>query len=127
MKNSDKRVGNDVKAAGNAKYSDKMDFKHQVDASLDGKLQRGLSIYVGKTPNLLQKCGLDDLVMLINQAHLKNITAEKDINAHKHGLTREQVKQLPNELKHPVMIYDSISEKNKENSICVVTSLKDDE
>ena len=127
VKNSDKRVGNDVKAAGNAKYSDKMDFKHQVDASLDGKLQRGLSIYVGKTPNLLQKCGLDDLVMLINQAHLKNITAEKDINAHKHGLTREQVKQLPNELKHPVMIYDSISEKNKENSICVVTSLKDDE
>ena len=127
VKNADKRVGNDVKAAGNAKYSDKMDFKHQVDASLDGKLQRGLSIYVGKTPNLLQKCGLDDLVMLINQAHLKNITSEKDINAHKHGLTREQVKQLPNELKHPIMIYDSISEKNKENSICVVTSLKDDE
>lgn len=124
VKNADKRVGNDVKAAGNAKYSDKMDFKHQVDASLDGKLQRGLSIYVGKTPNLLQKCGLDDLVMLINQAHLKNITAEKDSDNHKHGLTREQIKQLPNELKHPVMVYDSISDTNK-NCICVVTSLKD--
>ncbi len=124
VKKADKRVGNDVKAAGNAKYSDKMDFKHQVDASLDGKLQRGLSIYVGKTPNLLQKCGLDDLVMLINQAHLKNITAEKDSDNHKHGLTREQIKQLPNELKHPIMVYDSISDTNK-NCICVVTSLKD--
>lgn len=124
VKKADKRVGNDVKATGNAKYSDKMDFKHQVDASLDGKLQRGLSIYVGKTPNLLQKCGLDDLVMLINQAHLKNITAEKDSDNHKHGLTREQIKQLPNELKHPIMVYDSISDTNK-NCICVVTSLKD--
>ena len=106
------------------------DFKHQVDAVLDKeapeKLKSGLSVYVGKTTKLLRKAGLDDLPMLMNQGHLRDINHEKTPdNIHYHGLDIETIKQLPLQLKEPVMIYDSISPHKKENTVCVVTSLTD--
>ncbi len=102
-----------------------LDFKQQVDMALDGTLKSGFSVYAGKTPNLLQKCGLEDLPMLINQGHLQDINHEKSPdNIHYHGINRDIIKQIPELIKNPVMIYDSISE-NKENSVCIVTSKTD--
>lgn len=111
---------------GPIKYSVKFGFVNQVDATLDNTLKRGYSVYVGKAPNLIVKCGFDpDLPMLMNPSHLKDINHPKDPkNIHWHGLNREQIKQIPNEIKNPVMIFDSIS-VDKENAVCVVTKLKD--
>ncbi len=114
---------------GEIKYNVKMDFKHQVDDALDGKLKRGYSVYVGNTPNLLHKCGLDEnLPMLMHQGHLRNMNSPKsEDNIHFHGLSRDIIKQIPEQLKHPVMIYDSISPEGKENTVCVLTSLLDED
>ena len=74
--------------SGELKFSVSMDFKHQVDAALDGKLQSGYSVYAGNTPKLLQKCGLKNLPMLMHQGHLRAINAPKSQdNIHLHGLS----------------------------------------
>ncbi len=119
--------GKEIKTNSEGKnYTEGVDFNKQVDMALDKTMPRSHSVYIGKTPNLLQKAGLSDLPMLISQSHMRDINHIKDKrNIHWHGLSREIIKQIPKQLKEPVMIYDSISQDNKENAICVVTSLKD--
>lgn len=121
LRESEEREG-----TGEVSYSVEYSFNKQVDDALSGKMERGYSVYVGKTPNLLTKAGLPaDLPMLINQGHLRDINAPKDPNnRHLHGIDKDIIKQLPSLLKNPVMIYDSISEDNKENSVCVLTNKK---
>ncbi len=109
----------------NVKYatSDDYTINKQVDDAVSGKMARGYSVFVGKTPNLLEKAGLEQRPMLINQAHLRDIVHEKtNDNAHYHGIDINIIKQLPKLLKNPVAIYDSISNDNRNNSICVVTN-----
>ena len=112
-------------AKENVKYAtgDDYTFNKQVDDAVSGKMARGYSVFVGKTPNLLEKAGLEQRPMLINQAHLRDIVHEKtNDNAHYHGIDINIIKQLPKLLKNPVAIYDSISNDNRNNSICVVTN-----
>lgn len=74
------------------------------------------------------KAGLKQAPMLINQSHLRDINHEKSAeNRHFHGIDESIIVQLPNLIKNPVAIYDSISEDNKENSICVLTNKTDKE
>ena len=112
-------------AKENVKYAtgDDYTFNKQVDDAVSGKMARGYSVFVGKTPNLLEKAGLEQRPMLINQAHLRDIVHEKtNDNAHYHGIDINIIKQLSKLLKNPVAIYDSISNDNRNNSICVVTN-----
>ncbi len=106
------------------RFSKEYTFNKQVDDALGNRIQRGYSVYVGKLPNLLAKCGLDpELPMLMQPSHIRDINHERDINnRHWHGIDKELIKQIPKMLKNPVMIYDSISEINKENSVCILTS-----
>lgn len=121
--------GAEVRSDGETVYSAEFSFSKQVEDALSGKMKRGYSVYVGKTPNLLTKAGLPaDLPMLINQGHLRDINAPKDPNnRHLHGIDKDTIKQLPSLLKNPVMIYDSISEDNKENTVCVLTNKKNED
>jgi hypothetical protein len=121
--------GAEARDSGETVYSAEFSFSKQVEDALSGKMKRGYSVYVGKTPNLLTKAGLPaDLPMLINQGHLRNINAPKDPNnRHLHGIDKDTIKQLPSLLKNPVMIYDSISEDNKENTVCVLTNKKNED
>ena len=47
--------------------------------------------------------------MLYTQKHLKDAVAQRDDNKHRHGLSVEQIKTIPEKLINPIMIYDSFS------------------
>lgn len=101
-------------------------FAKQVHDALNGTMERGFSVFAGRTPNLLIKAGLKQAPMLMNQSHLRDINHEKsDENRHFHGIDEDVIVQVPNLIKKPVAIYDSISEDNKENSICVLANKTD--
>ena len=119
-----KKAENGKQSGNGVMFDATYDFKHQVEDALGRKMKSGLSVYVGRTPNLLAKCGLSpDLPMLMNQSHMRDANHEKDANnPHYHGIDKDIIKQLPELLKNPVMIYDSISSDNWENSVCVVTN-----
>ncbi len=114
---------------GKVKYSLKKHFNQQVDEALDKTLKRGYRVYVGKTSSWLAKCGFNpEIPLLMNPSHIRDINHEKSPdNIHYHGLKPELIKQIPNELQNPVMIYDSITPEvvERENAVCVVTKLKD--
>ncbi len=118
MKNSD------VEYEGGVKFSKTYSFNKQVDDALDNEIPRGYSVYVGKLPKLLEKCGLNpELPMLMHPSHIRDINHEQsEDNIHYHGIPDTLIKQIPEMLKQPAMIYDSISEDNSENSVCVLTT-----
>lgn len=62
--------------------------------------------------------------MLYTQKHLKRAIKAKTDKEHTHGLSVEQIKQLPELIKEPLMVLDSLSNKN---SIVIVTSETDSE
>ena len=101
-------------------------YAKQLHDALNGKMRQGYHVYIGKTPNLLIKAGLDDGVMLMTQGHLRDINHEKVRGINKyHGISEQILVQLPELLKKPVMIYDSVSADNKSGTICVVTNKVD--
>lgn len=105
-------------------YSASVPFNKQVDMVLSPDSRYNKYVYVGKTSNLLQKIGFDDLPILMTAGHIRAINTPKEKNkpgeSRFHGLEKDQIKHIPHMLKNPVMIYDSISE-DYENTVCVVT------
>ena len=62
------------------------------------------------TPQILVNIGCDRLPMLYTQRHLKDALHEKSPNnAHWHGLTLEQICNIPHLLESPAIIMDSLS------------------
>ena len=90
-----------------------------MDKSLAGELPFYTSLKVCDTPDILLKVGCEQLPMLYTQSHLRKAIQPKSENEHTHGLSVEQVKDLPNLLKEPVIVADSL---NRSDSIIVVTS-----
>lgn len=84
-------------------------FAEQVDESLSGKLPFYTNLKLGDTPEILISAGLRQLPMLYTQKHLKDAVAQRDDNKHRHGLSVEQIKTIPEKLINPIMIYDSFS------------------
>ncbi len=92
-------------------------FPHQIERYLHQKWDTRQDFCVTeKTPTILQKVGLDDLCVTYSPKHLRNAMKPKNSWNHMHGLSVEQIKNLPNLLKHPVAILDS----TKRNSILVI-------
>ena len=105
-------------------YSISKPFSKQVDEVLDNKFDRTNAVYVGKTPEILQKVGLNgDFPMLTTARHIRDANKPKDTKKHHHGLSETQIKHIPNQLANPVMIMDSLNEKS--NSVVVVTDMLD--
>ena len=108
---------------GDIKYSIR-DFAEQVDEVLAGTFDRTNAVFVGNTPEILRKVGLNgDLPMLTTASHIRKAVLPKDERSHQHGLTEKQVKRLPQEIASPVMILDSLNVNS--NSVIVVTSMID--
>ena len=98
-------------------------FSEQVDDVLEGKHDRTNAVYVGKTPDILQRVGLDgSLPMLTTAKHIRKAVMPKVSGKHQHGLTIEQIKHLPQAIADPVMLLDSRSDSQ---SIVVVTDMVD--
>ena len=106
-------------ADSNANNSDEKSFSEQVDDVLAGKANQFNALKVCDTPDILIKCGCNQLPMLYTQRHLREALKPKNKHSHSHALDVKQIKRLPELLENPVMIMDSISTNN---SIVVVTS-----
>jgi len=106
-------------------FSREVPFNKQVDEVLKPASDFKQYVHVGQTSNLLYKCGFGDLPVLMTPGHIRDINTDKSKNkpgeSRYHGLTPDQIKHIPDMLKNPVMIYDSISPDNHENTVCVLS------
>ena len=59
--------------------------------------------------------------MLTTANHIKNATLPQNDKLHHHGLSVDQVKQLPEKLADPAMIMDTFD--SSRNSIVIVTDM----
>lgn len=99
-------------------------FAEQVDKVLSNTFDRANAVYVCGTPKILQDVGLDgNLPMLTTARHIKNANKPKNDKKHHHGLTKEQLKRIPEKIANPVMILDS----QNENSIIAVSDMFDED
>ena len=98
-------------------------FAEQVDDSLNGKIPFYSALKVCDTPDILLQVGCEQLPMLYTQKHLKDaITRKNDTNIHTHGLSVNIIKNLPNLINEPIIMYDSLS---RNDSIVTVTNKQD--
>ena len=104
-------------------------FEEQVDDVLAGKAQNNYdnSIKLSDTPDVLLKLGFEKLPMLYSKQHLLDAVKPKTAdNPHAHGLTREQILAVPELLKEPVCIFDSISPKPNNSVVAILCAVDND-
>ncbi len=103
-------------------------FAEQVDAIVNGTRLNG-DIQVCATSDILQQVGCRNLPMMYTKLHMADALHEKsESNPHYHGLTAEQMKQLPEQITAPAMIFDSISNRvNGTSSIIIVLGSMDND
>ena len=125
--NALKEEKSERKTIGNREVMYDLPFSRQVDLALANQLGENTDLIVDKnTPQIYLNLGLNDLPMLMTQKHLRDINhAESPANNSWHGLDVNLIKQVPNAIKTPAIVMDSISPKGNNNSIVVVTNLKD--
>ena len=100
-------------------------FAEQVDEALSGKIPFYSSLKVCNTPEILVDIGCKQLPMLYTQKHLRDALHEKSSkNPHWHGLTIEQVKNLPVFLQEPVIVFDSLT---RDDSVMMILSETDND
>ena len=108
-----------VEAYGNEYvYSDRESFDKQVDKVVRGEWNGLNALFVSDTPELLLNIGLEQLPMLYTKKHLKNALKPRNNTNHRHGLTVDQIKLLPEIVKHPAFIMDSFT---RNDSIIIVS------
>lgn len=106
--------------SSNAVSTHELTFEQQVDAIAAGTSMTG-DIQVCATSDILQQVGCRELPMMYTKLHMADALREKsESNPHYHGLTTEQLKQLPEQIAAPAMIFDSISNRVNGNSSIIV-------
>lgn len=111
-----------AKTTNGLKYSLKMSFAEQVDAALNGKLDRNTAVFVINTPEMLQSLGMKEYPMLITQRHIRDINHPKSQkNSHWHGLSEDIIKKMPDMIENPVMLLESTTA----GDVVVVSSVLD--
>lgn len=99
-----------IEQEGEIRYSVENSFDEQVDNALKGKINKRNALFVSETSDVLLSVGMKQLPMLYTQSHLNNAIKPKNKNnMHAHGLTVEQIKYMPQVIKHPAIIMDSLS------------------
>lgn len=99
-----------IEQEGEIRYSVENSFDKQVDNALKGKINKRNALYVSETSDVLLSVGMKQLPMLYTQSHLNNAIKPKNKNnMNAHGLTVEQIKYMPQVIKHPAIIMDSLS------------------
>lgn len=106
LKDGDDKVpdymGHAVKCAEYLRFGD------EVDAVTCGEYPRSSAVKFCDTPELFVQAGFRPLPMLYTQRHLRDaIRPKSSYDPHRHGLTVEQMKRLPELMEHPVMLCDS--------------------
>lgn len=100
------------------KYLDYLRFGFELESCLSGNLSIYTDVMVSwTTPFILQRCGFEDLPILHAQAHIHDELAPKDDFRHHHGLSLDRLKELPEHLESPVMVFDAPSRRNRRNEV----------
>lgn len=100
------------------------EFAESLDNFLVNSEHTTEFLNIGKTPNSLTLAGADsELNVVIAPRTIAKCMSEPDERYHGHGLSAEIMKQLPDELRNPTMIFKG----NKDNSLVAITELKDKE
>lgn len=104
-------------------------FSEQVDKALSNELSKYDALKVCDTPQIFIDIGCRQLPMLYTQQHLRDALKPKSkSNSHRHGLTVEQIKSIPDLLAKPAIIFDSIAPgKSGGNSIVAVLNAFDND
>ena len=98
-------------------------FANELDSFL-GSDKKSDFLHIGDTSNALALSGANqDLQVVIAPRTIIKCMSEADEHYHGHGLDADIMKQLPAELRNPVMILKG----NKENSLVAITQLQDKE
>ncbi|MBX9867995.1 MAG: hypothetical protein K2Y14_13870 [Burkholderiales bacterium] len=106
-----------------AKFSRTLEkYKKQVDDFFAGKFKTSDKLELGEVPDVYQMVGLSAKDVVMREKNVRKISGGEDVY-HGHGLTEEQIKQIPEQLANPVMIFKSTSKQNP-NGIVVLTELK---
>ncbi len=100
-----------------------MTFAEQVEETLSSRSDNRNALKVCDTPAVLLMLGLDAHPVLYTKTHLFNAISRKH-SCHRHHIRKNTIKQIPSELKDPVLVYDAIS---RDDSVVVVTSLQNEE
>ncbi len=100
-------------------------FSAELEKFLQNKGRKRTSfLTVGITSNALLLAGANSqLEVVIAPRTIAKCMAEPDQHYHGHGLSKELMEQLPEQLRTPVMIFEG----NRENSIVLITELADKE
>lgn len=123
-KKTDTEKTNQPNVANIKTESPKKPFTQQVDDVIAGKANRYDDLKVCDTPQILLNIGCKSLPMMYTQNHLRNALKPKDGHSHTHGLSIDAIKEMPNLLAQPVMIMDSLTQKD---SLVIITSRRDND
>lgn len=106
--------------------ADYLRFGREVDMCLAGRLDRYTAVMIrATTPELLRAVGCADLPWLHTQMHLRNELHEKNpSNRSWHGLSKAQLKALPELLERPCVVLDNPA--NKCGLVCVLDQTDSD-
>ncbi len=97
-------------------------FEKELEEYLNNQGKFTEPIKLGKTPNALVVSGADEkLDVIINPSTIKKCMSDPAARYHGHGLTVDIMKQLPDELRNPVMVFKG----SHQNSLVAVTALED--
>ena len=100
-------------------------LSYEIDATLTHTELYKSVMVSAHTPEILQQVGLEDLPILMSQNHVRNCLSPKDItNPQFHGLTKNNLLQMPSFLNHPAILLDSLTD---DQSIVIVSDSVDDD
>jgi len=89
-----------------------MNFKQQLAAFFRGELKRHEVIFLGQTPPILLEHGMSNLGIFISQATLKKVYRPQDSVATGHGISRQILKTVKEQIENPLMILKGNSNKS---------------
>lgn len=102
-------------------------FAKALDDYINGKLPRNEVLTVGVTPNILHIAGAKSNELIITQSVIQNCLNDENVIKHGHSsghnIPLDTLKKLPESLRNPIMICNG----SRENSVILITSLKNNE
>ncbi|UXZ05106.1 LPD1 domain-containing protein [Moraxella nasicaprae] len=92
-------------------------YSNSIDNAIQGKPLESAKIWVGRTPQVLQMLGVQDLPVYIHRK-----TVLKDA-IRKHNITADDIKAIPSQLERPIAVMKSAQTSSNPNAYLVLTEL----
>ena len=91
-------------------------LSNQIDKWLKGKMASNEMFEFGLTPVVLKELGADDLPVIMSQSTMAKINGEK------HDISLDSIRELPQNLAEPLMVFKSATVSN---SYIILTEMED--